>query len=66
MSKAAIPAVTVASPALRGTLEALRHNVNKVTGQGNNSVELNKLRSDASYQDVIDTLNAVIDRLECE
>lgn len=57
------PSITVVTidPAIRPTLEAIKENLEIITGQRNNRIQ--PLRTDASLPEVIARLNQLIDRL---
>jgi hypothetical protein len=64
MKKQAIPAPQVGDPALREMLVAMKHNLDVVTGQTNNSVKLKVLPSTASTAEIVEQLNAIIRRIQ--
>lgn len=62
--KAAIPVVTSESEELNRFYEAVKQNVDGITGQQKNSVKLNPLASTATTADIINRLNAILTRIQ--
>lgn len=62
--KAAIPTVRSGDPAVNHALDAIKQNIDAMTGQSRNSTALHPLASTATLADVIAQLNAILARLE--
>lgn len=61
MKKPAIPAVNVKDQSIAAVLRPLKENVEILTGQRGDS--LTKLNTSATLEEVISTINTLIDRL---
>lgn len=64
MSKAAIPVVNTGNPEVDQAHAAIKQNMDQMTGQQKNVVKLVPLASTASTADIINRLNALLDRLQ--
>jgi hypothetical protein len=62
--KSAIPSIRTPDPAMNRVLEALKQNVDSITGQARNAEKLQLLPETASMADVIAKVNAIIDRIQ--
>lgn len=62
--KAAIPVVTTGNEELNRFFEAVKQNVDGITGQQKNSVKLSPLASTATMAEIIDQLNAILTRIQ--
>lgn len=62
--KSAVPSIRTGQPALDRVLDALKQNVDSITGQARNVEKLEMLPADASLADVITKVNAIIDRIQ--
>jgi hypothetical protein len=62
--KSAIPSIRTTDPALNRVLDALKQNVDSITGQARNVEKLELLPETASTADVIAKINAIIDRIQ--
>lgn len=64
MTKSAIPTVRTSNPELNRALDALKQNVDAITGQARNVDRFAPLPSDATLEQVIERLNEVVARLQ--
>jgi hypothetical protein len=62
--KSAIPTVRSGDPALDRALDALKQNVDAMTGQTRNAQKLEALPTSATLADVIQQVNAILARLQ--
>jgi hypothetical protein len=66
MSRQTIPVLRTNDRQLAQVLEALTHNLNKVTGAGKNAERVEPLAGTASSTDIIALLNQLVARVNCE
>lgn len=64
MKKAAIPTVRTGNPELDRAIDALKQNVDAMTGQARNSERIPSLSSSASLPDVIAVVNKILERMQ--
>lgn len=64
MKKAAIPSVRTGQPELDRALDALKQNMDSITGQARNSGRLQQLPSNATTAQIINRLNEIVERLQ--
>lgn len=64
MSKAAIPLVKTGQVELDNALQAIKQNLDAVTGQARNSATLAPLPASASLADVIKRTNDLLSRMQ--
>lgn len=62
--KAAIPTVRTGDPAVDRALDAVKHNLDALSGQARNSTRLDPLPASATLADVIEQLNAILARMQ--
>ena len=62
--KAAIPALMTGTPDIDRHAEAVKQNLDSITGQQKNSVPLTALASTATTAQIITQLNAILARIQ--
>jgi hypothetical protein len=64
MTKAAIPTVRTGQNDLDRALDAVKQNLDAITGQARNTKRLEALPATATLDQVVARLNALVDRLQ--
>ena len=64
MSKAAIPSVKTGQADLDNALQAIKQNMDAITGQARNNPTLSPLPTSATLVQVVTQLNAVLARIQ--
>lgn len=64
MTKAAIPSVSSGKADVDRALSSIKQNLDAITGQAKNVTRFEPLPSTATLAQVIERLNAVVDRLQ--
>jgi hypothetical protein len=64
MSKAAIPTVFTGNQALDRTLQAIKQNVDQISGQTKGVPSMAPLAPTATTAQIVERLNAITDRLQ--
>jgi hypothetical protein len=64
MSKAAIPTVFTGNPALDRTLQAIKQNMDQISGQTKGQQTLAPLGSAATTAQIVERLNAITERIQ--
>lgn len=64
MKKAAVPILLTPDPQLRAFAEAVKHNVDAITGQQQNAVKLTSLPATATLAQVIEQINLIKSRID--
>jgi hypothetical protein len=62
--KAAIPTVRTGDPALDRALDAMKQNLDALSGQARNATRLQPLSGTATQAQIIEQLNAILARLQ--
>jgi len=64
MKKAAIPTVRTGNPELDRALDAVKQNLDSITGQARNVGKLAPLPQTATTAEIIDRINLLVERLQ--
>jgi hypothetical protein len=64
MKKAAIPTVRTGQPEVDRAFDAIKQNLDAITGQARNTTRLQSLPSNATLAQVVARLNELTDRLQ--
>ena len=64
MSRTAIPVLTTSDQAINAQAEAVKANIDRMSGQGKNTPALKPLLATASNAEIIARLNVIVERLQ--